>query len=262
MGDYVKSLEDVVKRERDKKNNILLTYGVFDLFHLGHAIFLTKIKEKYPGSLFVNVANDARVKYRKGSGKPINTSYTRALLLSKIEHVDYVTVHPEDKSSPAWQLASIIKPDYMIQSWPWTKEVKKELENILNYLPKLIRLPQNFPGTTHSSKQYKKVLKNYSEEESILMQFRELIPQFKDLLTQKDNKSEMKLEGSALVQSFENLSKEIKSRENVASLVAIALKLKQAYNLSFNELDSFVSELVEKYSFPKSPSSNEQIPPA
>ncbi len=243
MNDYVKSLEEIVTEERNiKENKIVLTYGVFDILHLGHTTFLNKIKEKYHGILFVNVANDIRAKYRKGSDKPINSSYSRALLLSELEMVDYITVHPEEKSSPAWKLASIIKPDYMIQSWPWTKEAKKELKELLNYMPKLIHSNQHFPGT-HSSKQVREILKNYTESESILMRFKELIPKFENLLAQTGNK--IIPEDSVLIESFKDLSKKSKSYENIKTLVSLALKIKQTYDLSFSELDSFVSELTK-----------------
>ncbi|MDP2672282.1 MAG: adenylyltransferase/cytidyltransferase family protein [Nanoarchaeota archaeon] len=234
MKDYAGSLEDIVKKEREKGNKIVLTYGIFDILHLGHAIFLNKIKEKYSGSLFVNVANDARVKYRKGPQKPINSSYNRALLLSKVEMVDYVTVYPEEKSSPAWKLASIIKPDYMIQSWPWTKEAKKELKSLLNYVPKLIRSHQHFPGT-HSSKQIRKMIKNYVE----------------DLLVQKKSKSEINPEDSDLIQSFRELSKKSRSYENVLSLISMALKIKNKLAISFSDLDPFITELTENYTSQK-----------
>src|SRR3989344_6088194 len=188
MGDYAKNLEEIAEKERNKKNKILLTSGVFDIIHPGHVTFFKKIKEEYLGCLFVNIANDARVKYRKGAHKPVNKSYNRAMVVSNFETVDYVTVHPEEKSSPAWKLASIIKPDYMIQSWSWTKEERKELEDFLGYIPKLIHLPQYYPGT-HSSKQVREMLKSHREEEAIFNKYKELITKVQGLLTQMDAKS-------------------------------------------------------------------------
>src|SRR3989338_4146995 len=267
MGDYAKSLEEIAEKERNKKNKILLTSGVFDILHPGHVTFFKKIKEEYLGSLFVNIANDARVKYRKGAHKPVNSSYNRALVVAGLEMVNYVTVHPEEKSSPAWKLASIIKPDYMIQSWPWTKEERKELESLVSPLPKLISFPLEFPGTTHSSKQYKKILKSRTEEEAIFHKFKdlfkELLPRVQGLLTQIDAKSGIAADDYGLAQSLEELSKKPNSRENLAALVSFALKIKNTYKVSFKELDDFVSDLTEKYAPPKPPlSSNEQISPA
>lgn len=149
MGKYIqydpKRLEEIVDEERSKnsKNKILLTSGCYDILTPGHIAYLKKIKKNYKGILFVNVANDQRVKYHKGDKRPINTSYTRAVVLSNSEAVDYVTIHPEINSSPAFQLALIIKPDIMIQSRPWTKESRKELEFILKEdMPKLARLEE------------------------------------------------------------------------------------------------------------------------
>ncbi|MEK6823819.1 MAG: hypothetical protein AABY06_02175 [Nanoarchaeota archaeon] len=147
MGKYIqydqKKLEEIVRELKKKENKILLTSGCFDILTPGHISYLKKIKKNYKGILFVNVANDKRVKYRKGDKRPINSSYTRAVVLSNSEVVDYVTIHPEINSSPAFQLASIIKPDILVQSRPWTKELRKELESILKEnMPKLIRLEE------------------------------------------------------------------------------------------------------------------------
>lgn len=147
MGKYIpydsKRLEEIATEERNKENKILLTSGCFDILTPGHIAYLRKIKKNYKGVLFVNVANDQRVKYRKGENRPINSAYTRAFVLSNSEAVDYVTVHPEINSSPAFQLASIIKPDIMIHSRPWTKESRKELEFLLKEnMPKLIKLEE------------------------------------------------------------------------------------------------------------------------
>ena len=259
MKDYVGSLEDIATKEREKGNKLSLTSGVFDVIHPGHVTFFKKIKENYPGILFVNIANDARVKYRKGAHKPVNKSYNRAMVVSNFETVNYVTVHPEEKSSPAWQLASIIKPDYMVQSWPWTKEERKELEDFLGYMPKLIRFPQYYPGT-HSSKQIREMLKSRTEEEAIFNKFKELLSKVQGLLTQIDAKSDTVTGDYNLVKSLEDFSKKSTSRENIAALISFALKIKDTYKISFKELDDFVLGLTEKYAPPKPPlSSNEQI---
>lgn len=157
MGRYIpydkERLEEIVKEEREKNGKeIMLTWGCFDLLTRGHIYYLNKIneiKKEKNGVLFVNIANDKRVEYRKGKGRPVITAYKRALVLSKLETVDYVTVHPEEKSSPAWQLASIIKPDLLVQSWFWDEKSKKALEKLLGKkqydLTKLVRMKEQLP---------------------------------------------------------------------------------------------------------------------
>ena len=262
MGDYAKSLEEIAEKERTKKNKILLTSGVFDILHPGHVTFFKKIKEEYLGSLFVNIANDARVKYRKGAHKPVNSSYNRALVVAGLEMVNYVTVHPEEKSSPAWKLASIIRPDYMIQSWPWTKEERKELESLVNPLPKLIHSPQYYPGL-HSSNQIREILKSQiyiGEEKNVLSKFKELLPRFERLLEQKTKKSEIKLEDSGLIQEFMDLYKKSESNENLLSLISITCKIKSVYNLPSDDLDIFLWDLAKKSIPPKDSSSDSNQP--
>ncbi|MEK6844894.1 MAG: hypothetical protein AABX44_01425 [Nanoarchaeota archaeon] len=256
MRDYVKSLEDIAEKEKSKKNKILLTSGVFDIIHPGHTTLFKKIKEEYPGILFVNVANDARVRYRKGAHKPVNSSYNRAIVISSLEAVNYVTVHPEEKSSPAWKLTSIIKPDYVIQSWPWTKEERKELESLVSPLPKLIHLPQYYPGK-HSSEQIRRIIREKSEEEAILVKIKELLPQFESLLTQK--KPEIKLADTGLIQEFTELHKKSQSLDDFLALVSVASKIKRMYGIPFDELDSFLWNLTRGEIPPKNlPPSSDQ----
>ena len=75
-----------------------------------------------------------------------------------------------------------------------------------------------------------------------------------DLLAQKNNKSEINSEDSVLIQSFVELSKKPKSYENINALISLALKLKSAFDLSFNDLDPFVSGLTNFVAQKPSPS--------
>ena len=71
------------------KQKIILTAGVWDLFHQGHLNFLKNIKKKYPNSkLFVGVLSDKSVKIKKGKNRPIVGEKERLDILKNVKLVD------------------------------------------------------------------------------------------------------------------------------------------------------------------------------
>lgn len=68
-----------------------LVGGYYDLLHIGHVAFLEKCK-KYCNKLIVYVHNDDTARNIKGPSRPFVSAFERALLLSKLECVDYVII--------------------------------------------------------------------------------------------------------------------------------------------------------------------------
>lgn len=63
--------------------------GCFDVFHLGHAIFLEKAKA-LGKTLIVLLESDEKVRDLKGKNRPINNQKNRAELLIRLSAVDFV----------------------------------------------------------------------------------------------------------------------------------------------------------------------------
>jgi rfaE bifunctional protein nucleotidyltransferase chain/domain len=91
---------------------LVLTNGVFDVMHRGHAIYLAQARA-LGGSLIVALNTDASARrLGKGPDRPLNTQEDRALLMAALESVDLVTWFEED--TPV-QLVAEIRPDILVK---------------------------------------------------------------------------------------------------------------------------------------------------
>lgn len=112
---------------------IVLTSGSFDLLHIGHARYLEAARTQ--GTyLVVGVDSDAKVRARKGPGRPIVPEDERAELVHALACVDDVVIKPITKP---WELVQLICPDVLVvtdETWRaemqmieregWAREVK------------------------------------------------------------------------------------------------------------------------------------------
>ena len=97
------------KKKLGKK--IVFTNGCFDILHIGHVNYLRKAKQ-YGDILVLGLNSDASVKRLKGTDRPINNEFDRALILEALEVIDYVTIFEDD--TPI-NLIKAIKPDYLVK---------------------------------------------------------------------------------------------------------------------------------------------------
>ena len=96
---------------------VILTVGVWDLFHQGHLDFLKSIKIKYPESkLIVGVLSDKSVKIKKGENRPIINEKERLDILKNIKLVDeaFLCKFFENKQDSIDYETKQIKPDLII----------------------------------------------------------------------------------------------------------------------------------------------------
>jgi D-beta-D-heptose 7-phosphate kinase/D-beta-D-heptose 1-phosphate adenosyltransferase len=131
-------LAEVVKRLRAEGKKIILSSGVYDLIHVGHARYLELAKSN-GGVLIVGVDSDALTKIRKGEDRPIVNQEERIEMLLHLRHVDIVTLYVPDSDN--YQCIEAIKPDAIIIS-ETTKDIKPEmLEQIEKHKIDKIMLP-------------------------------------------------------------------------------------------------------------------------
>lgn len=78
-------------RWKTQGKTVVLTNGVFDLLHVGHASFLESAR-KLGEKLIVGVNSDLAVKDLKGDSRPIVPEADRASLVAALEAVDLVVV--------------------------------------------------------------------------------------------------------------------------------------------------------------------------
>ena len=111
-------LVEISKKLHRQNKKIVFTNGCFDIIHAGHIIYLFDAKTQ-GDKLIVGLNSDYSVKRLKGKNRPLNPEKDRAVVLSALEPVDYVTVFDEDTP---FELISAIKPDILVKGGDYTHD--------------------------------------------------------------------------------------------------------------------------------------------
>lgn len=98
---------------KDNNYKIVLTQGVWDLIHEGHAKYLKKAKE-LGDVLIVAVDTDEVVKHRKGPTRPIVPEQERVEMISHLKHVDLIVM--KESKTDNGKLIRDIRPDVLVIS--------------------------------------------------------------------------------------------------------------------------------------------------
>jgi len=140
-----KTLERVVKQLKAKKKKIVLTQGVYDLIHEGHALYLEKARS-YGDVLVVGIDSDEFTRARKGPNRPIVPQSERVKMLVHLRHVDIVTIR--ELHHGIGDLIRLVKPDILITSSStadFTEQMKKDYDD---YCGKIVTLPPQATTST------------------------------------------------------------------------------------------------------------------
>jgi D-beta-D-heptose 7-phosphate kinase/D-beta-D-heptose 1-phosphate adenosyltransferase len=100
---------------RGEGKRIVFTNGCFDLLHPGHIHTLTQAKA-LGDVLIVAINSDASVKRLKGERRPILNQDERAVMLSALAVVDYVTIFAED--TPL-EVIRLLLPEVLVKGGDW-----------------------------------------------------------------------------------------------------------------------------------------------
>lgn len=106
------------KSLKSENKKVVFTNGCFDIVHAGHVDYLTKSKA-FGDVLIVGVNSDISVRDIKGKKRPILNEKERALIISSLKPVDYVTLFDED--TPAKLIEELI-PDILVKGADWAVE--------------------------------------------------------------------------------------------------------------------------------------------
>lgn len=145
---YFKSYNDLVRildgLKKDGKK-IVLTHGVYDLIHEGHAKYL-EIAKSYGDYLVVGMDSDKMTKQRKGPNRPIVPENERVQMLLHLRHVDYVVLRDVDEEV---DLIHAVRPDVLVTSHS-TSDFKADRANQFTaYCGKIVTLqPQSTTSTS------------------------------------------------------------------------------------------------------------------
>lgn len=113
----LKKLEQRVAFWRQLGDKIVFTNGCFDILHLGHIHLLASCSQMGE-RVIVGLNSDSSVRKLKGKHRPVNTEYSRALLLAALQFVDAIIVFKEDTPE---KLIKLIKPDVLVKGGDWKK---------------------------------------------------------------------------------------------------------------------------------------------
>ena len=129
------SLNDILKN-LDSQKRIVYTYGVWDLFHPGHSILLSRAKQ-LGDFLIVGTVSDKPVRKLKGEDRPVQSQIDRIVTVSSLRFVDAAVFQSE--YDPSDVLQKLFRVDILTKGDDWDyipgTETIEELGGRLILLP-------------------------------------------------------------------------------------------------------------------------------
>ncbi len=134
----LKILAKTIEAYKKMGSKIVLTQGVYDLIHEGHAAYLEKARA-LGDLLVVGVDSDELTKLRKGPNRPIVPQAERLKMLTHLRHVDIVTIR--EVKHGIGDLIKLIRPDILVTSSTTKDFSKKEQLEYKKWCGKVVVLP-------------------------------------------------------------------------------------------------------------------------
>jgi len=146
---YFSSVEKfgkVLSKLKDSDSKLVLTQGVYDLIHEGHAKYL-QLAKSYGDFLVVGVDSDKLTRMRKGPNRPIVPQRERIQMLLHLRHVDFVILR--DINEDIGHLIRTIKPDVLVTSHSTKDLTESTAQEYSPFCGKIVTLqPQSTTSTT------------------------------------------------------------------------------------------------------------------
>jgi len=165
------TLISVIKVLKDAGYRVVLTQGVYDLFHVGHKRYLEMAKE-HGDILIVGVDTDELTRMMKGPNRPFDVLPDRLEILTSLRVVDIVTVR--DHKEHKYDLIKTIKPDVLIMSQTTSSFTEKDRMNLLKYCGDIKILPAQ--ASTSTTAKLRKMMVEGAEQ--LAVKITELINEF------------------------------------------------------------------------------------
>jgi rfaE bifunctional protein nucleotidyltransferase chain/domain len=106
-------LDKMIQQLKTAGYKIVLTQGVYDMFHVGHGRYLAEARS-HGDILVVGVDSDELTRSMKGPTRPFDTFEERAEILSMLGSVNIVT--RRDVGQDKYDLIKLVHPDVLIMS--------------------------------------------------------------------------------------------------------------------------------------------------
>jgi D-glycero-beta-D-manno-heptose 1-phosphate adenylyltransferase len=138
-------LKEIIDQCKQAGYRVVLTQGVYDLIHEGHAAYLEKARS-YGDLLVVAVDSDQLTKQRKGPQRPIVPQQERLNMLVHLRHVDIVTLLEirDDKGD----LIEMLSPHVLVLSETTSDIPDSDIERYQKLCEQVIVLPPQAVTTT------------------------------------------------------------------------------------------------------------------
>ena len=112
---------------RSSGKTLVVTNGVFDILHVGHATYL-EAACNLGDTLLVGITCDAGVRELKGPSRPVNAEQDRAAMLAALESVNGVFIFPE---TTALRFLETVRPDIYVKGGDYTLDTINQQERRL-----------------------------------------------------------------------------------------------------------------------------------
>jgi D-glycero-beta-D-manno-heptose 1-phosphate adenylyltransferase len=116
-------------KEKSRGRTIVLANGCFDLIHVGHIRYLQGARA-CGDILVVAVNSDKSVRKLKGPGRPLLGQKDRALILSALEMIDYITIFDEET---VHRVLLAFEPHVHAKGSDYSVETVPERETVKSY---------------------------------------------------------------------------------------------------------------------------------
>lgn len=170
-------LKTLVESLKSLGMRVVLTQGVYDLIHEGHAAYLERAKS-YGDILIVGIDSDELTRMRKGPKRPIVPQAERVNMLLHLRHVDLVTI--KEAHHGLGDIIAMIKPDVMIFSASTTDVPQGDIDSYKQFCGEIVTLPPQ--GTTSTTARVRNL--TIEGAETLAKEVTELIEKFLNQIRQ------------------------------------------------------------------------------
>ena len=122
---------------REAGGRLVLTNGVFDLLHPGHARYLQAARDQ-GDALIVAINSDRSVRGNKGPGRPLVPQAERAEVLAALDCVNAVVIF--DDPTPA-DIVRLIRPHVLVKGADWAADAIVGRDTVEALGGKVVRIP-------------------------------------------------------------------------------------------------------------------------
>lgn len=145
---YIASFEElsgVVSLLKASGYKIVLTQGVYDMFHVGHGRYLLEASS-HGDVLIVGVDSDELTRSMKGPGRPHDAFEERIEIIAMLSSVNIIV--KRDLGQDKYDLIKLVRPDILIMSQTTKSFGQEDIESLSGFCGKIEWLEAKAAQTT------------------------------------------------------------------------------------------------------------------